>query len=65
MLQTDPGAGSAAQEIPSTSPPRGARQGARELVIALLVIAATLGIVLFVALVIVPSASAAGGCGGG
>jgi hypothetical protein len=65
MLQTDPGAGSAAQEIPLTSPPRGARQGARELVIALLVIAATLGIVLFVALVIVPSASAAGGCGGG
>jgi hypothetical protein len=65
MLQTDPGAGSAAQEIPLTSPRRGARQGAREFVIALFVIAATLGIVLFVALVIVPSASAAGGCGGG
>jgi len=28
-------------------------------------VAATLGIVVFVALVIVPAASAAGGCGGG
>jgi hypothetical protein len=64
MLQTDPGAGSAAQEVPITSPPRGPG-GAGELVIAVLVIAATLGIVLFVALVIVPSVSAAGGCGGG
>jgi hypothetical protein len=64
MLQTDSGAGSAAREIRLTSPPR-EHEGARELVIAVLVIAATLGIVLFVALVIVPSASAAGGCGGG
>jgi hypothetical protein len=64
MLQTGPGAGSAAPEVPLTSPPR-EHGGARELVIALLFIAATLGIVLFVALVIVPSVSAAGGCGGG
>jgi len=64
MLQTDPGAGSAAQEVPLTSSPR-EHGGARELVIAVLVIAATLGIALFVALAIVPSASAGGGCGGG
>jgi len=64
MLRTDPGAGSAAQEAPLTSPPR-EHSRAREPVIAALFIAATLGIVLFVALVIVPSASAAGGCGGG
>jgi hypothetical protein len=64
MLQTDPGAGSAAQEVPLTSPRR-EHGGARELVTAALFITATLGIVLFVALVIVPSASAAGGCGGG
>ena len=63
MLQTDPGAGSA-DEVPLTSPPRG-YGGARERVIAVLVITATLGVVLFVALVIVPSASAAGGYGGG
>ena len=37
----------------------------RELVIGVLVIAATLGVVVLVALVIVPSVSAAGGCGGG
>ena len=37
----------------------------RELVITVLVIAATFGILLLVALVIVPSVSAAGGCGGG
>lgn len=64
MLQTGPGAGSAAREIPLTSPPR-EHGGARELVSAVLFITATLAIVLFVALVIVPSASAAGGCGGG
>lgn len=64
MLQTDPSAGSAGHEVPLTGPPR-EHGGARELVITVLVIAATLGIVLFVALVIVPSASAAGGCGGG
>jgi hypothetical protein len=64
MLQTDPGPGRAVPEVPLTSPPRG-HGAARELVIAVLVIAATLGIVLFVALVIVPSVSAAGGCGGG
>ena len=64
MLQTDPGAGSAAREVPLTNPPR-ERGGARELVTAVLFVAATLGIVLFVALVIVPSVSAAGGCGGG
>jgi len=63
MLQTDPSAGSA-EEVALTSPPR-EHGGARELVIAVLFITATLGIVLFVALVIVPSASAAGGCGGG
>jgi hypothetical protein len=61
MLQTDPGAGSAGPEAPSTSPPR----EHRELVGAVLFIAVTLGVVLFVALVIVPSASAGGGCGGG
>ena len=64
MLQTDSGAGSAAREVPLTSPPR-EHKGTRELLIAVLLIAATVGIVLFVALVIVPSASAAGGCGGG
>jgi hypothetical protein len=64
MLQTDPSSGSAAREVPLTSPPRG-HGGARELVSAVLFIAATFGIVLFVALVIVPSAGAAGGCGGG
>jgi hypothetical protein len=64
MLRTDPGAGSAAQEVPLTSPPR-EHGGARELAITVLFITATLGIVLFVALVIVPSAGAAGGCGGG
>jgi hypothetical protein len=64
MPQTDPGAGSAAQEVPLTIPPR-EHGGTRELAIAVLFITATLGIVLFVALVIVPSASAAGGCGGG
>ncbi len=64
MLQTDPGAGSAGQEVPLTSPPR-EHGGVRELAIAVLSITATLGIVLFVALVVVPSASAAGGCGGG
>jgi hypothetical protein len=62
MPQTDPGAGSAAREVPLTSPPR-EHGGATELVIAVLLITATLGIVLFVALVIVPSAGAAGGCG--
>ena len=64
MLQTGSAAASAAREVPLTSPPR-KHGGARELVIAVLFTAATLGIVLFVALVIVPSASAAGGCGGG
>jgi hypothetical protein len=64
MLQTDPGAGSAAQQVPLPSPPR-EPGGARELGIAVLFITATLGLVLFVALVIVPSVSAAGGCGGG
>lgn len=64
MLQSDSAAGSAAREVPLTSSPREHR-GARELVIAVLFTAATLGIVLFVVLVIVPSASAAGGCGGG
>ena len=64
MLQADPDAGGAAREVPLASPPR-EHGGARELVSAVLFIAATLGIVLFVALVIVPSAGAAGGCGGG
>ena len=64
MLQTDPSAGRAAPEAPLTGPPREHR-GARELIITMLVIAATLGIALFVALAIVPSASAGGGCGGG
>ena len=64
MLHTDPGAGSTAREVPLGSPSR--EQGrTRELVIAVLFIAATLGTVLFAALVMVPSASAAGGCGGG
>jgi hypothetical protein len=64
MPQTDYGAGSATMEVPLPSPPR-ERSGARRLGIAVLLIAATLGIVVFVALVIVPSVSAAGGCGGG
>jgi hypothetical protein len=41
------------------------QSGTRELVIAVLVIIATFGVLLFVALVIVPAVSAAGGCGGG
>ena len=64
MLHTDPGAGSAAREVPLRSHSR-EHGGTRELVIAMLFIAATLGIVVFAALVMVPSASAAGGCGGG
>jgi hypothetical protein len=64
MLQADPDAGRAAREVPPTSPPREHGRAA-ELVTAVLFIAATLGIVLFVALVIVPSVGAAGGCGGG
>jgi hypothetical protein len=64
MRQTASGAAGAAREVPLASAPR-ERDRARELVIAVLVTAVTLGVVLFVALVIVPSASAAGGCGGG
>jgi hypothetical protein len=64
MLQTDSGAGGSVLGVPLMSPPR-QPGGARQIVIAVLVIAATLGMVLFVALVIVPSAGAAGGCGGG
>ena len=64
MLHTDPGAGSAAREALFRSPSR-EHGGTTELVIAVLFIAATLGIVLFAALVMVPSAGAAGGCGGG
>ena len=60
MLQTDSGADGAAREAPLTRSP-GVHRG---LVLALW-ITATLGIVVFVALVIVPAASAAGGCGGG
>jgi hypothetical protein len=64
MLQADPGAGSAAPETMVTRPP-GEQRGVREVVIAVLLIAATFGIALFVALVVVPSVGAAGGCGGG
>lgn len=64
MLPADPGAGSAAPQALVTSPPREHRR-AREVLIAVLLIAVTLGIALFVALVVVPSAGAAGGCGGG
>jgi hypothetical protein len=64
MPQTDHGPGSATPEVPLTSPPR-EHGGARTLVIAVLLAAVTLGVVLFVALLIVPSVSAAGGCGGG
>jgi hypothetical protein len=64
MPEADPGAGSAAPQARVTSPPREHRR-ATEAVIGVLVIAVTLGIVLFVALVVVPSAGAAGGCGGG
>jgi hypothetical protein len=60
MLQTDSGAGRAVQETPLTRPP-GVRRG----LVLVLWVAATLGVVVFVALVIVPSASAGGGCGGG
>jgi hypothetical protein len=60
MLQTDSGAGRAVQEAPLTRPP-GAHRG----LVVVLWITATLGVVLFVALVIVPSAGAGGGCGGG
>lgn len=64
MLQADPGAGSAAPEAALTRPSR-ERRGVRGVVITVLLIAATFGIALFVALVVVPSAGAAGGCGGG
>jgi hypothetical protein len=60
MLQTDSGAGRAGQEPPVTRPP-GVHRG----LVVVLWITATLGVVAFVALVIVPAASAAGGCGGG
>ena len=59
MLQTDSGTGRAGQEAPLTRPP-----GVRRLAVVLWV-TVTLGIAAFVALVIVPAASAAGGCGGG
>jgi hypothetical protein len=64
MLPADPGAGSAAPQALMTSPPRNHRR-AREVVLAALLGALTLGVALFVALVVVPSAGAAGGCGGG
>lgn len=60
MLQTDSGADGAAQEAPLTRPP-GVHRG----LVVVLWITATLGVAVFVALVIVPAASAAGGCGGG
>ena len=64
MLQADAGAGSAAaSESLSPGPPR--HCGAREIAITVLLIATTFGIALFVALVVVPSVGAAGGCGGG
>jgi hypothetical protein len=64
MLQADPGAGSAVPETMPTRPP-GEHRGVREAVITVLVIAATFGIALSAALAVVPSAGAAGGCGGG
>jgi hypothetical protein len=64
MSQGGHGAGSAAPETALTAPPR-EHNRAREVVIAMLLAAATLGVALFVALVLVPSAGAAGGCGGG
>ena len=64
MPQADHGEGGAAPEARPAIPPREHRR-AREVVIAVLLTAATLGIALFVALVVVPSAGAAGGCGGG
>jgi hypothetical protein len=60
MLQTDYGAGRAGQEAPVTRPP-GVHRG----LVLVLWITVTLGVVAFVALVVVPSASAGGGCGGG
>lgn len=60
MVQTDPGAACAARQ----GPPR-EQSRVRQFVITVLVVAATLGTVVFVALVIVPRAGAAGGCGGG
>jgi hypothetical protein len=64
MLQAEPDAGSAAPQALLTGPP-GEPRGAREVVVTVLIIAATLAIAVFVALVVVPSAGAAGGCGGG
>jgi hypothetical protein len=64
MSQAGHSAGSAAPETVLTRSSR-ERNGAREVVIAVLLAAATLGVALFVALVVVPSAGAAGGCGGG
>ena len=65
MSQAGHSAGSAAPETVLTRPARERNGAAREVVIAVLLAAATLGVALFVALVVVPSAGAAGGCGGG
>jgi hypothetical protein len=64
MLQAEPDAGGAAPQALFASPP-GEHRGAPGVVITVLIIAATLAIAAFVALVVVPSAGAAGGCGGG
>jgi len=64
MLQAEPDAGAAAPQALLTSPP-GEYRGAPGVVITVLIIAATLAIAVFVALVVVPSAGASGGCGGG
>jgi len=60
MLQTDSGASRAGQEAPVARPP-----GVHRRLVLVLWITVTLGVVAFVALVVVPSASAGGGCGGG
>jgi hypothetical protein len=64
MSQAGHGAGSTAPQTVLTRPSR-EHNRAREAAIAVLLAAATLGVALFVALVVVPSAGAAGGCGGG
>jgi hypothetical protein len=64
MLQAEPDASSPAPHALLATPP-GEHRGAPDVVITVLIFAATLAIAVFVALVVVPSAGAAGGCGGG
>jgi ferric-dicitrate binding protein FerR (iron transport regulator) len=56
-------AGPAERVLPAVAPPR--RPGHGTLAAALVLLAAALATLLFLALVVAPSADAVGGCGGG